>query len=106
MFRRNRRFGHEKSGEKGKQANSSQRDTQLGIMSCALTEERVLQAEQSVLLGGRHVAELAVAVRCGVVQRFCAPLLEGSGRAIGADGEAGQPNGGVETAAAIGKGFG
>ena len=45
------------------------------------TKERVLQAEQSVLLGGCHVAEPAGAMRGVAVERVqvcAAPLLSGS----------------------------
>ncbi len=48
-----------------------QRNKMLG--RCALTEERVLQAEELVVLGGCHVDVPAVALRRVAVGRICAP---------------------------------
>ncbi len=43
------------------------------LVRCALTEERVLQAEKLVVLGGCHVDVPAVALRRVAVERICAP---------------------------------
>ena len=43
------------------------------LVRCALTEERVLQAEELVVLGGCHVDVPAVSLRRVAVERICAP---------------------------------